>query len=36
MTVPGLTPCPRPFPEPHFRVTAAISQLLATDSLSRD
>lgn len=36
MTVQALTPCPRPFPEPHFRAAAAISQLLATDSLCHD
>lgn len=34
---PLVPPCPRPFlPEPHFRAAAAISQLLATDSLCRD
>lgn len=36
MTAQGLTPCPRPFPEPHFHAAAAISQLLATDSLCHD
>lgn len=36
MTAQGLTPRPRPFPEPHFRAVAAISQLLATDSLCHD